>query len=511
VSAHAKTGSQAGHLGATAAPNIVRRLRASRHAQAVLVLTVLAAALRFGTLNVQSVWLDESATIVLVRHSLGGMFSHLSSSESTPPLYYTLVWLWTKVFSTGVIGFRSFSALIGTLTIPVMYLAGRQCSPRVGLWAALLTTVNPAMYYYSQETRAYVLLILFSAAALLFWLRVLETGERRDLGWWAAMSVVSLLTHYFAIFLILPEAVVLIRRLGIRRLRLPVGAIILTGAALLPLAISQRQSGQSKWIEESSFLSRAAEAPKQFLVGLYGPQEILTAALAGVLVLGAVALIVYHGHERERRFALRVAIVAAAGMLVPLVLAFTHIFDIFDGRNVIAAWVPCALVVAAGLGATDAQRAGIAVGAGICLMSVLVILGIDTQPAYQRDDWRGVAHGLHAPSSGSIVVTEANSLLPLSIYVPTLRKTDAKSVAAQEIEFVALRVRHTGRAPSAATVPTGPLTHFRLAGIKRTETYAISRFVAPYTVSTKASELRRLISEKGSEILVSGEAGSDTG
>ncbi len=98
-------------------------------AEIVLGLTLLGAALRFGTLNVQSIWLDESATMILVHRGFSGMFSHLSSTSPTPPLYYVLTWCWTKVVGAGPLGFRSLSALAGTLTIPVLYLAGKEDLP----------------------------------------------------------------------------------------------------------------------------------------------------------------------------------------------------------------------------------------------------------------------------------------------------------------------------------------------------------------------------------------------
>ena len=134
----------------------------------------------------QSIWLDESATMVLVHRGFSGMLSHLSSSESAPPLYYILAWAWTKLFGAGPLGFRSFSALVGTLTVPVMYLAGRRISPARGLWAAALTAVNPALYYYSQEARAYALVILLGAAAFVLWQRALRDPRARKLGWWTA-------------------------------------------------------------------------------------------------------------------------------------------------------------------------------------------------------------------------------------------------------------------------------------------------------------------------------------
>src|ERR1700685_4181046 len=73
----------------------------------VVALTVLGGILRFATLNVSSIELDESATIVLVHRGFSGMLSHLAQTESTPPLYYILIWAWTKVFGATPYGFRS--------------------------------------------------------------------------------------------------------------------------------------------------------------------------------------------------------------------------------------------------------------------------------------------------------------------------------------------------------------------------------------------------------------------
>src|ERR1700677_831612 len=205
----------------------------------VIALTVLGGVLRFATLNVSSIELDESATLILVHRGFSGMLSHLAKSESTPPLYYILVWAWSKVFGAGPVGFRSMSALIGTVTIPVMYLAGREISQRVGVWAAVLTTLSPSMYFFSQEARAYGLLVLFCAAAYVAWQRSLREPSTRNLAMWCALSSLSILAHYFAAFLFISEAVVLIRRIGWRRVLAPIGVGVLVGLALVPLAASQ--------------------------------------------------------------------------------------------------------------------------------------------------------------------------------------------------------------------------------------------------------------------------------
>src|SRR2546423_4015706 len=97
----------------------------ARHLQLLAGIVVAGALLRFLTLDVQSYWLDEAATVDLLRKGFGSMISGVVSGESTPPLYYVLAWLWAKVFGTGEVGLRSLSALFGTLTIPVAYSLGR--------------------------------------------------------------------------------------------------------------------------------------------------------------------------------------------------------------------------------------------------------------------------------------------------------------------------------------------------------------------------------------------------
>ena len=468
----------------------------------VIGLTVLAAVLRFATLNVQSIWADEAATIVLIRPGFHYLTSHLAYNETTPPLYFVLVWAWTKVFGAGVLGFRSFSALMGTMTIPLVYLAGRWISPRVGLWAAALATVNPAMYYYSQEARSYALLILLCTAAIVFWQQALQTPSRRNLGLWAGISALALLTHYFAVFLFVPEALVLARRLSLRRALPYASAVVLVGLALLPLAVTQLGQGNGNWIEKTSLISRFAQVPKQFLVGLYSPLEFFTTLLGLLLVAGAIALFVRRSTGRERKLTLDLAFLAAVAILLPALLAVTHLVDVFNGRNVTAAWIPCAIVVAAGLGARGASRPGALIGGGLCLLSLLVVVSVDAIPGYQRDNWRGVASVLETPAAGRVIVGPELSFPPLSVYLPTVKVTKSGELSARELDFVNLRTRRTGRSPLPAVVPSAAPSGFKLAGVKRTETYAVSRFLAPRATPITARTLRHMLGEPEAEIML---------
>src|SRR3954470_22366343 len=102
----------------------------ARHLQLLAGITVAGALLRFLTLDVQSYWLDEVATVNILHKGFGDMFSAVASGESTPPLYYVLAWVWAKLFGTGEVGLRSLSALFGTAAVPVAYLAGARLVTR---------------------------------------------------------------------------------------------------------------------------------------------------------------------------------------------------------------------------------------------------------------------------------------------------------------------------------------------------------------------------------------------
>ena len=115
----------AGALGRWSLAGFIDQIRDAIRARSrafwiVAGLTVLAAGLRLATLGVQSYHHDE---IVTASRVLRGSFWHamdtVGFSESAPPLYYVLGWLWVQVAGTGEFGLRSLSALAGIATVPI--------------------------------------------------------------------------------------------------------------------------------------------------------------------------------------------------------------------------------------------------------------------------------------------------------------------------------------------------------------------------------------------------------
>jgi mannosyltransferase len=475
--------------------------RLDRTVLAVAALTVAAAVLRFATLDVQSLWGDEAVTSLLVRRDLGDLLSTLPSSESAPPLYYLLAWAWTRVLGDGGVALRSLSALFGTLTVPVAYLAGREAGRRAGVVAAGLAATSPLAFYYAQEARAYALLILLTGLGLALWLRLVDDVAPRRLAAWAVVSALALCTHYFALFVVLPQALWLWRVHGTRAVAPALGGLALVGVALLPLALRQRADGKSSWIEDSALGPRIAQAPKQFLVGIDGPAEILTALAAGALAAVGLWLLVRRADPRARTVGLRAAAIAAAGVALPLALSVTGVIDVFNGRNVVAAWLPAVVAVAAGLGAPAARRAGVAAAVALCALSLAVVAGVLADARYQRDDWRGVADTVEGLPGRPLVATVDDGAAPLSLYLPG-RAVEGRAFRARELAIVTLGERRTGRTPLPPPVPRAAPPGFRFAGSQTHGQYAVTTFVAPRSQAVTERALGRLVGPDGLDVYV---------
>lgn len=401
----------------------------SRHVQALVGITVFGALLRFVTLGDQSYWGDEGVTVALVRMGFGDMLETIPRSESTPPLYYTLAWLWTRALgSSGEYGLRSLSALAGTAAVPAVYAAAATLvTRRAGLVAAALAATAPLLVWYSQESRAYALLMLLSALALWQFGRVLA-ARPRALRWWAAAAALAIATHYFAAFVVVPQAVWLIVRARQPRLRRAVlgacACVALVGAALLPLALEQRSTGNTAYIAEIDFGQRAKEVPKKFLVGEQASPGDYGTAIERLkwpaLLLTAIGLglAVTRTEGRERTGAVTGAALAAAGFALPAALKLVG-QDYIAAYNLQALWLPGAIAVAAGFGARRARVAGIATAAALSAIGVAVVVKVATDPHLQRFDYRGAARQLEGTRPGrAIVANPLSSLTPFGAYLP---------------------------------------------------------------------------------------------
>ena len=126
------------------------------------IILLCAALLRFYNLSGQSLWADEGNSVALARRGFAEI-AQRTAFDIHPPFYYWLLKLWIVVFGDSEIGLRSLSVVLG---LGLVYLIGvlgtRFFGPGVGLTAAFIAAVSPLQIYYSQEARMYMLLTVLS-------------------------------------------------------------------------------------------------------------------------------------------------------------------------------------------------------------------------------------------------------------------------------------------------------------------------------------------------------------
>jgi mannosyltransferase len=459
-------------------------------------IVIVGAAIRFSTLDQQSFWLDEATTWGIVSHGLGHVLSTVPKTESTPPLYYALVWLWAQVLGTGEVGLRSFSALCGTLTIPVMWAVGRRlASERIGLVGALVTAVNPLLFWYSQEARTYALLVLLSALSLLAFLRALEQPGPGRLVTWGAICALTILAHYFGAFVVVGEAVwlfVALRRRGVLTgglVAAGLAPIAVVGLALVPLVIRQND-GRASFISTASgsLPYRLGQLVKQDILGDGQPLKALLLAIGLVLVALALVLLVTRATRTERDGALMMLAIGAGGVVLAFVVAAV-VTDYFDTRNLLATWAPLALVVAVGFGAARAGRWGAAGIAGLVVLSLVCIANVIRDPDFQRDNWRGAVQALGAPTTARAIVADGVGAVTLPPYLRGAGEYPPAGTPVREVDMI--WVGRAGYGHPLISVAPVALGGFQREEI-RTKSYIVVRYRAPAAKAVPFANLREL-------------------
>lgn len=428
---------------------------------AIAALTAVAAGLRFATLDLQSYHHDEVITAIkVIAPNLRDTLYNVRSYESTPPLYYLLAWGWSHLFGVGAISLRSISALAGVATVPVAALIGLEAAGRrIGIALAALVAVSPMLIWYSQEARAYALLVLLCAVSLLFFLRFQRSRERRDLVWWALASALALATHYFAAFVIAIEAGLLLREPGKRRQVLvaiaPIAAVAL---ALAPLVASQSANlRHTTWIANSTVAYRALETAVAFAIGetgrFIGQKPSLGLAVIPLVLLGIGALLALRAPAEQRRAAGIGLAVGGGALLVVLVLAVAGQDYLLD-RNLLPVLIPLGLVAAVGFGATRPALAGTVLASLLVAYWLAFDIYVDTRPNLQRPDWRTAAARLGPVHGSRAIVTWKLSDYSLAYYLNANLLGVTRGTAPQPVSEIDVIYRHPPRRGLPSKLPS---------------------------------------------------------
>ena len=329
----------------------------------LLVILLLAAALRFYRLDAQSLWADEGSSVAQALRDVPTIAAN-AARDIHPPLYYIALHFWVSAFGASEVAVRALSAALGVALVWLCYLLGAALwDERTGLIAAFLAAINPFQIYYAQEARMYMLMAVLGAVCVYATIKVQGTADggrttddgRRTMwyGVYLIAAVMGLYTHYFfPIVLVVCNVIVamtwLKSRNGLGRWILLQLLALLAFLPWLPTAIRQITT----WPSGAQTFA-ASDAPVVLLrtlsLGLSAPRDDgVWLVLFGVLA----AIGLYTGKQGNRETGKRVYLPTCVPvyLLVPVFVMFAlALFKDAFLKFMLVASPPVVLLVANGI------------------------------------------------------------------------------------------------------------------------------------------------------------------
>jgi hypothetical protein len=261
-----------------------------------LVLLILLATIeRIYGIDRQSLWSDELyAVMASYKHHFSKVWL-LMLNDSHPPGYVTLMYYtlpWTGYTDVGI---RLQSLIYGIVWIPLVYWLGRRWfSASTGLIAAALVTSSHSAIYFSQEARAYSMLVAFNLANIICLLEILYAHKlhRNYVTGFVISSTIMLYLHYTCFVFFCTELLLCImlwifqRKGNLRQMAICFGIPLLLYAPWLDVMLHHLADTSHDWgVSAKPTLDEVCNVFQR----LWGPDHTLMVlysfALAGTLTL----------------------------------------------------------------------------------------------------------------------------------------------------------------------------------------------------------------------------------
>lgn len=390
----------------------------------VLVLLLLvAAAVRFHNLDTQSFWNDEGISYVQATRTLNEITIN-AARDIHPPLYYWLLAGWRLLTGDSEFALRALSAFLSILSVGLAYALGRRLSGQItGTAAAAFVTLNTFSIYYAQELRMYSLLTVIAAASMWVFIGLLTEQKRKaDYRYLIALSLLNaagLYTQYSYPLLMIAQGLLFLLwlalrwragfRSGWRLLGIYIAANLLTVLLYLPWL-------QTAWVQVTSQPNISEAIPTD--AALREIQGWLTFGITYEKNLGGMAVAMYFfllfglldlplrtGQQQRSKLdvswrilapVIWVAVSVGAFLALGLYLRYLRFllpvqiaFAIWIGRGVWVLWTLKTRDRAAAL--RSVPRLAAVVGtAGLLLNMAQGLPPLYDDPDFQRADYRGI-------------------------------------------------------------------------------------------------------------------------
>ncbi len=150
-----------------------------------------------------SLWGDEAFSAVLSQRPFFEMIG-VVAKDTSPPLFYIIMWAWFKIFGSSEIAIRSLTLIFYIGTIALVYLIAKKLyNKKTAFISALLTCFNPFLFPYAFEGRMYFSLLFFTVLSYYFLVSKKRWG-------YILSAAASIYSHHFAFLVLLPQFIWLI-------------------------------------------------------------------------------------------------------------------------------------------------------------------------------------------------------------------------------------------------------------------------------------------------------------
>jgi len=400
--------------------NIKSLLINSRYFQILLLFTLIGCILRFYDLGFNSIWLDEASTYTFASMSISGIWQATTAGEFNPPLFYWIEHFMLTLGNSEVI-LRFIPALLGVLTIPLMYLVGKEFVDRnVGIIAAAVCTFSPFLLFYSQEARAYSMGLFFVVAAMVFFLKALKTNEISHWTLFGILSALAFWSHFYTLVIIgaLVLYALVVKIADFKKDIWSIKPLVLAGAVFailsLPLIIVTIQLFAMRTASAPTFGIQGVDIILETFRQLSGFSAIVMCLFLILFVIGIVQAFLLDKNKGIFLVALtllpfaiswflsyripmvpRYLIILAPVYFIGIALAYKPVFRLISNRGVVYGFI--ALLV---------------------LLSVTTPFFMTYYIQYTKEDWRGFSGQIHqlAHPGDFIVVVPVYVRQPFDYY-----------------------------------------------------------------------------------------------
>lgn len=374
---------------------------------------------------------DEIFSLQAARHDWSGLLAVAARDAVHPPLFYSLLKIWTTIGGESELWLRLLPVLVSLAALLPFVLLGRELELRAAELnlVLILMAVNGYLVYYAQELRMYSLLLGLTLCSLWLFARFVNRPDDTGTAWvLLAVTVLLVYTQYYGWLVVAAELVFL---LIWNRTRLPVFAGIVAGAALafspwLYLVV-RRVIGRGLEPNIGSF----AVPTWRDVAGLYAA---LVGSLGGgwmmlpgaVLFVGPVALwaarLLWSRRPADPRPAATFRwLVLSAALPVVVAYAVSHALphSVWGTRFLIVVAPACMMLI--GLAVFRLRQRSIRLAAVLLMVAWAALAGIREVNSSGKNAWQPLVHRMmHAEPSrvgGIMVYTIESSDETIAFYL----------------------------------------------------------------------------------------------